>query len=129
MPGSNLRTKRLSTPNSLSESCTFFSTPSRIDATTIATMVPMTTPSTVRNDRTLWVRMVSSAILMSSMIMWVWAMSGFKPQSFDRIQFGCLVCRIDAKKQAYRGRQHDRTNDPADRQRHGEYELSNDEGE
>src|SRR6478672_2355415 len=129
MPGSNLRTNKLSTPNSLSESCTFFSTPNRIDATTIATMVPMTTPSTVRKERTLCVRMVSSAILMSSSSMCEWAMLRLKPQSFDRIQLGCFVCRIDAKEHAHRGSEYNCANNPADWQRHGKYEFSNDIGD
>src|ERR1043166_3662457 len=119
MRGSNFRTNRLSTPNSFKESWMFFSTPSRIDATRIATMVPMTTPRTVRNERTLCVRMVSSAILMSSSIMLECVMLGLESQGFYGVQLGCFIGWINPEENAYgRGNQHS-DNDPAYGQTHG----------
>src|SRR5579859_4513729 len=53
-------------PNWSKESCTLLSNPRRIEVTVIATVTPITTPSTVRKERTLCVRIVSSAIFTSS---------------------------------------------------------------
>src|SRR5260221_11171864 len=94
--------QRLLTPNSFNEACTPDSKPMSMDATTIATNTPITTPSTVRNDRTLCVRIVSRAILMFSANSFDRIIClDLNPECLNRIELGGFVRRVHAGNQAH----------------------------
>src|SRR5438445_12309985 len=83
-------------------------------------MVPITTPSTVRNERTLCVRTVSSANFMSSRIRLEWIMLSLKPHGFNRVQLGRFIGGINAEEQPDQGGDADGEKNPADRNRGGQ---------
>src|SRR5690349_4409038 len=99
----------------------FFCTPRSMEATTIATVVPTTTPSTVRKERTLCERMVSMAIFTSSISRWEWRMLNLKPQGFDWIKLGGFVSRINPKEYPDQRGDEKSNKDPANRQLHGKW--------
>src|SRR5256885_198005 len=94
------------------------SKPVRIALTPMMVPVPMITPSTVRNARSLCERMVCSASVMpltnASHVMLF-----LDSQGFDGVETGGLPRRVDAEEQADHGRQSDSDTDRSPGQRHG----------
>src|ERR1700688_5045285 len=111
-----------------------------MEETVISAVIPMTTPSTVRNERSLFSRSVSraifafspSAIRMNSRSFYSagcpsklrvnkhspHSYSDFLPQRFDRTQVRGLACRIQSEENAHGGRNTQRRDYRRDRDVH-----------
>src|ERR1035438_1878306 len=99
-----------------------------MEVTAITVVVPMTTPSTVRKERNLCVRSVSSASRRFSRTWWRAAISILHAQRLDGVEAGGFAGGIDSEKQAHRGRQSHAHNHGAQGNRRGEkpiHDVSN----
>src|SRR5580704_12003017 len=90
-----------------------------METTESRAVMPMTTPSTVRNERILFSRRVLSAILAFSPMVMLMGASDLLPQSFDRLQTGRFSRGIDAEEKANRGGNNFGAKNRGKRHRHG----------
>src|SRR5712671_5522205 len=97
-----------------------------MDETVMSAVIPMTTPSTVRKDRTLFSRSVSSAIFEFSpndILMVRRFASDFLSQCLDWIQVCGLVRGIQSKKHAHRRRNRQGNDDRRNRNVHRHWSI------
>src|SRR5260370_37099145 len=92
----------------------FWSSPEMNDAMTITVTVPITTPSTVRNERNLWACSVANAILKLSVVSCLLIL--VRPKRLNRIEFRGFPRRVDPKEQTDARRDGQRHERPEDRQ-------------
>src|SRR5580692_6719111 len=126
MPGSNLKMKSVSEPKSLRNAFTSLYTPIKTATTDSSAVIPITTPSTVKNDRILFSFSVVSAIrAFSPRAIRILLLStaepalNLHPQRFDRLQHRRLPRRIHAKENPHGRRDQLRDDNRCYRHMHG----------
>ena len=84
--------------------------PESSDATVTVVVMPITMPSTVKPERSLWLQTASSAIPSVCLGLILMAVS-FRPQRLNRIKAGCAPGRIPTGNDSDDARNQDREND------------------